>query len=97
MVAMRFSIEYCPGPGESSADRILHLEDGHMKSLSEVVSEGTSRMLNLLKCCDVESTDSKNKSGQIVSQFAVTSAEQLLVEPASQSLYVAPPDPPLSL
>ena len=31
------------------ADRILHLEDGHMKSLSEVVSEGTSRMLNLLE------------------------------------------------
>ncbi len=31
------------------ADRILHLEDGHMKSLSEFVSEGTSRMLNLLE------------------------------------------------
>lgn len=31
------------------ADRILHLEDGHMKSLSEVVSEGASRMLNLLE------------------------------------------------
>lgn len=31
------------------ADRILHLEDGHMRSLSEVVSEGTSRMLNLLE------------------------------------------------
>ena len=31
------------------ADRILHLEDGHMKSLSEIVSEGTSRMLNLLE------------------------------------------------
>lgn len=31
------------------ADRILHLEDGHMKSLSEVVSEGTSRMLNMLE------------------------------------------------
>ena len=31
------------------ADRILHLEDGRMKSLSEVVSEGTSRMLNLLE------------------------------------------------
>ena len=30
------------------ADRILHLEDGHMKSLTEAVSEGTSRMLNLL-------------------------------------------------
>ena len=31
------------------ADRILHLEDGHMKNLSEVVSEGTSRMLKLLE------------------------------------------------
>jgi putative ABC transport system ATP-binding protein len=31
------------------ADRILHLEDGRMKSLTEVVSEGTSRMLNLLE------------------------------------------------
>lgn len=31
------------------ADRILHLEDGHMRSISEVVSEGTSRMLNLLE------------------------------------------------
>ena len=31
------------------ADRILHIEDGHMRSLSEVVSEGTSRMLNLLE------------------------------------------------
>jgi putative ABC transport system ATP-binding protein len=31
------------------ADRILHLEDGHMKSLTEAVSEGTSRMLNLLE------------------------------------------------
>lgn len=30
------------------ADRILHLEDGHMKPLSEAVSEGASRMLNLL-------------------------------------------------
>jgi putative ABC transport system ATP-binding protein len=31
------------------ADRILNLEDGHMKSLSSAVSEGTSRMLNLLE------------------------------------------------
>ncbi|MEM9254786.1 MAG: ATP-binding cassette domain-containing protein [Pseudomonadota bacterium] len=31
------------------ADRILHLEDGHMRSLTEAVSEGTSRMLNLLE------------------------------------------------
>ena len=31
------------------ADRILHLEDGRMKSLGEMVSEGTSRMLNLLE------------------------------------------------
>jgi len=30
------------------ADRILHLEDGRMRSLTEAVSEGTSRMLNLL-------------------------------------------------
>lgn len=30
------------------ADRILHLEDGHMKSMTEAVSEGASRMLNLL-------------------------------------------------
>ncbi len=30
------------------ADRILHLEDGHMKPLGEAVSEGASRMLNLL-------------------------------------------------
>ena len=31
------------------ADRILHLEDGRMKTLTEAVSEGTSRMLNLLE------------------------------------------------
>lgn len=31
------------------ADRILHLEDGRMKTFSEAVSEGTSRMLNLLE------------------------------------------------
>jgi len=31
------------------ADRILHLEDGRMRSLTEAVSEGTSRMLNLLE------------------------------------------------
>jgi len=31
------------------ADRIMHLEDGHIKSLTEAVSEGTSRMLNLLE------------------------------------------------
>jgi putative ABC transport system ATP-binding protein len=37
------------------ADRILHLEDGHMKSLSEAVSEGTSRMLNLLEKHDPNS------------------------------------------
>lgn len=30
------------------ADRILHLEDGHMKSNAEAVAEDTSRMLNLL-------------------------------------------------
>lgn len=30
------------------ADRILHLEDGHMKPLGEAVAEGASRMLNLL-------------------------------------------------
>ena len=30
------------------ADRILHLEDGHMKPLTEAVSESASRMLNLL-------------------------------------------------
>ncbi len=39
------------------ADRILHLEDGHMKSLSEVVSEGTSRMLNLLEKHDPQSAN----------------------------------------
>lgn len=31
------------------ADRILHLEDGRIKTLTEAVSEGTSRMLNLLE------------------------------------------------
>lgn len=31
------------------ADRILHLEDGHIKSLTEAVSEDTSRMLNMLE------------------------------------------------
>lgn len=30
------------------ADRILHLEDGHMKSSAEAVAEDTSRLLNLL-------------------------------------------------
>lgn len=39
------------------ADRILHLEDGHIKSLSEVVSEGTSRMLNLLEKHDPNSAN----------------------------------------
>ncbi len=39
------------------ADRILHLEDGHMKSLSEVVSEGTSRMLNLLEKHDPDAAN----------------------------------------
>jgi len=39
------------------ADRILHLEDGHMKSLSEVVSEGASRMLNLLEKHDPNSAN----------------------------------------
>jgi putative ABC transport system ATP-binding protein len=39
------------------ADRIMHLEDGHMKPLSEVVSEGTSRMLNLLEKHDPESAN----------------------------------------
>ena len=31
------------------ADRILHLEDGHIRSFTEAVSEGTSRMLNMLE------------------------------------------------
>lgn len=39
------------------ADRILHLEDGRMKSLSEVVSEGTSRMLNLLEKHDPDAAN----------------------------------------
>ena len=39
------------------ADRILHLEDGRMKSLSEVVSEGTSRMLNLLEKHDPQAAN----------------------------------------
>ena len=39
------------------ADRILHLEDGYMKSLSEVVSEGTSRMLNLLEKHDPDAAN----------------------------------------
>lgn len=39
------------------ADRILHLEDGRMKSLSEAVSEGTSRMLNLLEKHDPHSAN----------------------------------------
>lgn len=39
------------------ADRILHLEDGHMKSLSEMVSQGTSRMLNLLEKHDPHSAN----------------------------------------
>lgn len=39
------------------ADRIVHLEDGHMKSLSEAVSEGTSRMLNLLEKHDPNSAN----------------------------------------
>jgi putative ABC transport system ATP-binding protein len=37
------------------ADHILHLEDGHIKSLSAAVSEGTSRMLNLLEKHDPNS------------------------------------------
>ena len=37
------------------ADRILHIEDGRIRSLSEVVSEGTSRMLNLLEKHDPNS------------------------------------------
>ncbi|MEE4659714.1 MAG: ATP-binding cassette domain-containing protein [Halieaceae bacterium] len=36
------------------ADHILHLEDGHMKPLSEAVSEGTSQMLNMLEKHDPE-------------------------------------------
>ena len=39
------------------ADRILHLEDGHIRSLSEAVSEGTSRMLNLLEKHDPNSAN----------------------------------------
>jgi len=39
------------------ADRILHLEDGRMKSLSEMVSQGTSRMLNLLEKHDPHSAN----------------------------------------
>jgi putative ABC transport system ATP-binding protein len=39
------------------ADRIMHLEDGRMKPLSEVVSEGTSRMLNLLEKHDPNSAN----------------------------------------
>jgi putative ABC transport system ATP-binding protein len=39
------------------ADRILHLEDGRMKSLSEAVSEGTSRMLNLLEKHDPDAAN----------------------------------------
>ncbi len=39
------------------ADRILHLEDGHMKSIGEVVSEGTSRMLNLLEKHDPQTAN----------------------------------------
>jgi putative ABC transport system ATP-binding protein len=39
------------------ADRILHIEDGHIRSLSEVVSEGTSRMLNLLEKHDPNSAN----------------------------------------
>ncbi|MEN8261698.1 MAG: ATP-binding cassette domain-containing protein [Pseudomonadota bacterium] len=39
------------------ADRILHLEDGRMKSISEVVSEGASRMLNLLEKHDPQSAN----------------------------------------
>lgn len=39
------------------ADRILHIEDGRMKSLSEAVSEGTSRMLNLLEKHDPDSAN----------------------------------------
>lgn len=39
------------------ADRIMHLEDGHMRPLSEVVSEGTSRMLNLLEKHDPDSAN----------------------------------------
>jgi putative ABC transport system ATP-binding protein len=39
------------------ADRILHLEDGHMKSLTEAVSEGTSRMLNLMEKHDPSSAN----------------------------------------
>ena len=38
-----------------AADRILHLEDGNMKSRTEVVSEDTSRMLNLLEKHEPES------------------------------------------
>jgi len=39
------------------ADRILHVEDGRMRSMSEVVSEGTSRMLNLLEKHDPNSAN----------------------------------------
>ena len=39
------------------ADRILHLEDGHMKPLSVAVSEDTSRMLNMLGKHDPDSAN----------------------------------------
>ena len=39
------------------ADRILHLEDGRVKSLSEMVTDGTSRMLNLLEKHDPNSAN----------------------------------------
>jgi putative ABC transport system ATP-binding protein len=37
------------------ADRVLHLEDGYIKSLTQAVSEDTSRMLNLLEKHDPSS------------------------------------------
>ena len=39
------------------ADRILHLEDGRMKTLTEAVTEDTSRMFNLLEKYDPGSVD----------------------------------------
>ena len=57
------------------ADRILHLEDGRMKTLTEAVSEDTSRMFNLLEKYDPGSVDYLARLAFALSRVAFADSE----------------------
>jgi putative ABC transport system ATP-binding protein len=66
------------------ADRIMHLEDGHVKNLADAVGDTTSRMLNIL--ARHEPTASSYLAAFALALTRVASADQVITEDETNTI-----------